>query len=69
MAILDTKVSVHAITLIRQSLDERSSPNLCYDRVMNVMVHRPFRKCFSTIKSFTQNKLFEYIDKLKKIEC
>ena len=35
--VVTAKVSAHGITLTRQSLDERSSAYLCYDRVTSVI--------------------------------
>ena len=36
-SVVTSKVSTHAITLTRQSLNERSSAYLCYDRVISVI--------------------------------
>ena len=47
---LSSKVSRHAITLIRQSLDEYNSSYLCYDREILVMErHWSFNNCISII--------------------
>ena len=41
--VVTAKVSAHAITLNRQSLDESSPAYLCYDRVISVIKgHRSF---------------------------
>ena len=42
-SVVTAKVSAHGITLARQSLDERGSAYLCYDRVTSVIEgHRSF---------------------------
>ena len=42
--VVTAKVSAQGITLTRQSLDERSSAYLCYDRVTSVIEgHRSFK--------------------------
>ena len=42
--VVTAKVSTHAITLTRQSLNERSSVYLCYVRVISVIEgHRSFK--------------------------
>ena len=44
LPVVTAKVSAEGITLARQSLDERSSAYLCYDRVASVIEgHRSFK--------------------------
>ena len=57
--VVTAKVSAHAITFTRKSLDERSSAYLCHDRVISVIEgHRSFNKKILPMKIFT---LQEYI--------
>ena len=53
---LTAKVSAYDFTLTRQSLDERGSAYLCYDRVIRVKEgHRSFKKKISIMKLFIHN--------------
>ena len=55
--VVTAKVSTHAITLTRQSLDERSSAYLCYHRVISVIEgHRSFKTWIYLMKLFTHQE-------------
>ena len=50
--VVTAKVSAYSITLTRQSLDERSSAYLCYDRVTSVIA-------FQLPSYMTRHSMFE----------
>ena len=55
--VVTAKVSAHGITLARQSLDERSSAYLSYDRVISVIEgQRSFKKWIYIMKLCTHQE-------------
>ena len=56
-SVVTAKVSAHAITLTRQSLDGSSSAYLYYDGVINVIKgHKSFNKRILQLKIFTHQE-------------